>query len=215
MEFSSWLLFTSMVIAATISPGPNVLIVILHSLQHGYKAAIYTIFGNVTALFIYALISAVGVGTLLQTYPQYLIFFRLVGAAYLIYLGLRMISANLTTKVKPEIQQQKTAATPAKPPKAKLFKAALYCSLSNPKSILFFSSIFPQFIRPDVDAIPQFAVMFATIIVSVGTIHMVYAFSAEKSKHLIAKSGFKKNFSWVAGCFFVLFGLLLIPFRRA
>ncbi len=215
MDFSNWLIFAAVVIAATISPGPNVLIVIFHSLQSGYKAAIYTVAGNITALFIYALISAAGVGALLQVYPQYLYVFRLIGALYLIYLGLKLIFS------KPAIVENRFAAASSaqgsqqRPENIELFKGGFYCSLSNPKAVLFLSSIFPQFILPNAPIVPQFIVMFLTIIASVSCIHMLYAMGADKAQNLVTQTGLNNYLTRITGSCFIVFGVLLAPFRRA
>ena len=214
MELSSWILFAAAVAAATLSPGPNVLIVVMHSLRYGKRSALYTISGNLSALFIFALISALGIGTLLKTLPTLMFYFRLTGAAYLFYLGIKVIRAALTSHISAShVFNDKPVAE--RIPGLKLYQEAFICSCSNPKAILFLSAIFPQFINPKHTVLPQFTVMFITIIATVGLIHSLYALAAAKSASVVNTTKIKRRFSLFSGVCFIGFGLLLAPFKQA
>lgn len=83
MDISNWIVFSSIIILVSISPGPNVIAVIIQALESGIKGAAYTIFGNLIALFTIALAAALGVGALLQAAPDVFSIMKIAGGAYL------------------------------------------------------------------------------------------------------------------------------------
>ena len=91
MEFNNWLIFASIITLASISPGPNVLAVVMHTIDAGARGAISTILGNLVALFTIALAAAIGVGALLHAAPNVFAAMKLAGGLYLAWMGIRMI----------------------------------------------------------------------------------------------------------------------------
>ncbi len=173
MTFDTWSLFALAILAASISPGPNVLIV--NTVRYGFRGAFFTILGNLTALFFVASLAALGVGTLIKTMPIAYIMMKWVGGAYLIWMGYKLIASSfmLTSSQAKPIEHHQT-----NPRSSAVYSQAIAVSLSNPKSILFLSAVFPQFLSTDQAIIPQFAVMFASIIFVVALVHGIYAWSS-------------------------------------
>jgi len=94
MEFSSWVIFASIILLASISPGPNVLAVVIHTLDAGARGAISTIVGNLVALFTIAAAAAIGVGALLHAAPNVFMAMKLAGGLYLTWMGIKMIKSS-------------------------------------------------------------------------------------------------------------------------
>lgn len=120
-------------------PGPNTLFVLKNSLssgvRSGYQAALGVFIGDAVLMFL----AYAGVATLIQTNQLLFTLVRYLGAAYLLWLGIKMLYTTLLTKK----QQQPTVTKVAR---GAVFKRALVLSLTNPKAILFYVSFFLQFI---------------------------------------------------------------------
>jgi homoserine/homoserine lactone efflux protein len=89
MELSTWLLFSSIALVATISPGPAVLLSVTNSLTHGFTKSIFSSLGNITGIFVVSSATALGLGAVLQTSTLLFTILKFSGAIYLIYLGIR------------------------------------------------------------------------------------------------------------------------------
>lgn len=87
MNPNTWMLFALAYLLATLTPGPNVLLVVKNGLQHGWRAALVSILGNLGCQAILIGLVAMGVGALLQTLPPLFVALKLAGGGYLVYLG--------------------------------------------------------------------------------------------------------------------------------
>ncbi|GAA2381100.1 leucine efflux protein LeuE [Dactylosporangium salmoneum] len=129
--------------AIVLLPGPNSLYVLSmgarRGVRDGYRAAAGVWLGDAVLMTL----SAGGVASLLHAYPWLFGIVKYLGAAYLAYLGVRLIISTLRRRRDPE---QATAV--AEPKADRPFRRALVISLFNPKAILFFVSFFIQFVDP-------------------------------------------------------------------
>src|ERR1700730_6983314 len=89
MSLQTWWLFVMMTFVVSATPGPNMLLVMSTSARFGYRAAVATMAGCMTALLAMMSISAAGLGALLQAFPSVFDALRWAGAAYLAYLGIK------------------------------------------------------------------------------------------------------------------------------
>jgi len=205
MTFESWLLFAIAITVASISPGPNVLIVMVHSLKYGWKASIFTILGNVVCLFGIALLAALGVGAIIKAEPVAYTILKSAGAAYLIYMGVKIIRSSFDILndmgVLPDSEEQAR-----RPSGFSLTSQSFLVSASNPKSVIFLSAVFPLFLNDGEPLVGQFAIMFATIIVLVATIHLTYAVVASALRHKIVRPKSRAVISRVTGGSFIALG---------
>ncbi len=149
MTVSTWLLFLSVSLAAAFSPGPGVLMAISTATTMGARRALYSSAGNALGVFIVATTAVAGLGLLLKTSALAFGALKVAGAAYLIFLGFKAWrNASLVTET------AETAAAAVQPGAAEAsrlstFRAGLLVAVSNPKAILFFTAVFPQFMPPD------------------------------------------------------------------
>ncbi len=169
MIFETWALFTFAILVASVSPGPNVLIVIINTLKHGARGAVLTMLGNLCTLFAIALLAALGVGALLKTAPLAYSIMKVAGGAYLIWMGIKIIHSSFANMGKLDLNTSNVSQGTRS--RWSIFTEAVLVSASNPKAILFLSAIFPQFLDVTQPIAPQFMLMFATIIAAVGLIH--------------------------------------------
>ena len=203
MEFSSWVIFASIILLASISPGPNVLAVVIHTLDAGARGAISTIVGNLVALFTIAAAAAIGVGALLHAAPNVFMAMKLAGGLYLTWMGIKMIKSSFDSMSPLDIASNGKEGVKS----IEYSIRAMLISYSNPKSILFLSAVFPAFLDNAHPIVPQFAVMFATIIAIVLVIHGTYGFIALRVRDGLVGISARKIMARVSGVTFLGFGL--------
>jgi len=204
MEFSHWLVFASIITLASISPGPNVLAVIINAVAGGVRGAAFTILGNLLALFTIALVAAIGVGALLQAAPSVFSFMKLCGGLYLAWMGFKMLKSSFTPMSAIDASKNAEVSTVVGP--MALMTQAMLISYSNPKSILFLSAVFPTFLTGSGSTLLQFTIMFATIIGIVCVIHGSYALLALRLKGHLVTPRTRQRMARVAGLTFLGFG---------
>lgn len=204
MELTHWLLFTSVITLASISPGPNVLAVIVQALEAGTKGALYTIIGNLIALFTIALAAAVGVGALLEAAPSVFTLMKVAGGLYLVWMGIKLLRHSFTKQPRLQVLEASEPLQPAS--MFTLIFRAMLISYSNPKSILFLSAVFPAFLNQSVALPQQFIVMFVTVIGVVSIVHGAYGFFALRMKRHLMKSQARKLIARLSGFSFLGFG---------
>ncbi|MFZ4535947.1 homoserine/homoserine lactone efflux protein [Propionivibrio sp.] len=153
MTLSVWLGFLLAAILIAISPGPGAAASMSTGLRYGYWSALRVILGLQAALLIQLLAVAVGLGALLQTSALAFNIVKLVGAAYLIWLGIQKWRA-----APQEIDETSLRIAPNR-----LFIEGLLVNLTNPKAIVFIAALTPQFIDPALPQWSQFLVIGLTM----------------------------------------------------
>ena len=103
MEFDSWILFSSIALMATLTPGPAVLLVSTHSVSFGTRQSVPTMLGNISGLFIMALLSVLGLSAIILHSATIFTIVKLTGAAYLIYLGIKLWRNGMLPKQIPGV----------------------------------------------------------------------------------------------------------------
>ena len=204
MELGSWLMFASIITLASISPGPNVLAVIVNTVDKGVRGALFTIIGNLIALFTIALVAAIGVGALLQSMPSVFSVMKIAGGAYLIWMGLKMLKGSFSPMATINSTDSDTTNKIVRP--LSLIVQAMLISYSNPKSILFLSAVFPTFLSSADSTISQFGIMFLTIICIVTLIHGSYAVLTLRLKGHLVSGRTRQWMSRISGVSFMGFG---------
>ena len=130
-------------VAATLiiwAPGPSVLFTIARAIAWGRAVAIATVVGNVLGEFLISILVAVGLGPVLQRYHLAFIAVQWLGAFYLIYLGIYALG-----HVK-ELAESMTAVSVGRPSIVKSIQEGFMVGLLNPKTLVFFAAILPEFV---------------------------------------------------------------------
>ena len=154
MPVETWLLFAGTVILFMATPGPSHLLMFGNSLASGFRRAWPTGAGDLTANLLQMLAAGLGLAALVSAAGSALLYIKLAGAVYLIWLGVRMIQrAGDVSRTAPEGMIRG------------YFWQGFLTSASNPKAIAFFAALFPQFISPDLAFAPQFLALSATYLV--------------------------------------------------
>ena len=197
-------MYLMLVIVATSTPGPAVLFIMTQSTLHGWRKAAFSALGNIMGLFCMGILTVTGLGAILNTSEIVFNAVKYFGAAYLIYLGVRLFFQK-------GLNFQSTENNPAAAhvPSVKIFFQAFGVAVSNPKAIVFLTALFPQFLNIDAPLIPQFFILIFTLMTLSFSFLMFYALMAHKAKTWFAKSGRVRIVSRTSGAIFVGFGVLL------
>jgi threonine/homoserine/homoserine lactone efflux protein len=162
-------------------PGPSVMFAISRALVLGRRGAILTVVGNGIGVFVQALAVSVGLGVIIESNEVLLTVIRLAGAAFLIYLGV--------TAIRNRRAGLDLSAPAVIPTSRHLLRESIIVGLSNPKTIVFFSAAFPQFVVSNGTPIVVQMVMLSVIFVVFGISgDAVYALSAGAARDWFAKS---------------------------
>ncbi len=179
MELHVWLAFASASTALLLIPGPTVLLILSYALSQGRSVALATVAGVALGDLIAMSASLAGLGALVLASSALFILLKWVGAAYLIYLGVKLYrsasGASLGGLAKT------TAASPAK-----VFRHAAAVTSLNPKSIVFFVAFVPQFLDPRAALVPQFSILIATFVGFAAINALAYALLADSLRQRIA-----------------------------
>jgi len=177
MSLQVYLAFVAACIALALLPGPVVTLVIANGLRHGTRAALINIAGVQAGLAIVIGIVAVGLTTLMATMGYWFDWVRFAGAAYLVWLGVKLIRAPV---------EGLTADAPPPPPRGGFFLQGFFVALSNPKLLVFFGAFIPQFMDMSRDHFSQVALLGATFMVIAGLTDVVYAALAGRARRLFS-----------------------------
>jgi threonine/homoserine/homoserine lactone efflux protein len=190
-------------------PGPNMLLVMSHSARFGWRAAIATMCGCMTSLLAMMCISAAGMGALLHAFPTIFDAMRLIGAAYLAYLGVQ----GWRSAVPPDTEASGPVLRESKPA-SQLYRQGMLVAASNPKAILFAAAFFPQFLDPASPKLSQFAILLSTFAVIEVSWYLVYALSGHKLSHYLRQARVMRVFNRVTGGVFIGFAALMATVRE-
>jgi threonine/homoserine/homoserine lactone efflux protein len=143
------LAFAGVCVLLAVTPGPDMAVVTKNALAHGRRGVLLTTTGIALALSIWITATAFGLSALLRTSSEALFVLKLVGAAYLAYLGLRTL---IESRRRPE---EMLARAPAPAPGRAIFRQGFLSAISNPKLGVFFVTFLPQFVAPGQPVLPR------------------------------------------------------------
>jgi homoserine/homoserine lactone efflux protein len=177
MPIELWLAYVAMSFLFAVTPGPAVLLTAGQAIARGFPAGFAVVLGTQLGNLIYFVISAAGLGAILMASETAFTAVKYAGAAYLIYLGIRTIH-YAPKAAAPEEEKVPVWRHP--------FMQGLLNQLANPKSILFWGALFPQFVdfRAD-NLIVQFAILAVTgIVADIITLSTYAAIAARGGKFM-------------------------------
>ena len=210
MTIETLLTFGAVAAVAIVSPGPATLLAVRNGSTFGLRAAIWSSLGNVCGLFCVSAATLLGLGVLLKSSALLFAAVKTLGALYLFYLGLRQLFAR-TSAATTGAHQSASATAPAA---RQLYREALLVATTNPKAILFFTALFPQFIDAGAPLLAQFLVL-TGIFMAISFASLVsYAFVAKHARHLFLQPLIARWAKRLVGALFIAFGAALLTLRR-
>ena len=209
MNWTVWWLFVSTETVLSLTPGPAVLLVLATALRRGATRSIFSSLGILSANTLYFALSATSVGALLLT--SYRIFFlvKWIGAAYLILLGLKALLGKTHALADPaaQIAPERSAA--------RLLLDGFVLQMSNPKAIVFFAALLPQFIDPSRPVALQVTILAVTSVTLEFFILLGYGLAAGRASAVAREPRYAKWTNRVSGMLLIGAGGGLAALRRS
>src|SRR5450432_121371 len=173
MSLQVYFAFVAACIALALIPGPVVSLVIANGLRRGTRAALVNIAGVQAGLAIVIGVVAIGLTSLMATMGYWFDWVRFAGAAYLVWLGIKLIRAPV---------EGVSADAPPPPPRGGFFLQGFLVLLSNPKVLVFFGAFIPQFMDMEKDHFSQVVLLGATFMIIAGLTDAIYALAAGRAR---------------------------------
>ena len=206
MEFGNFPLFVAVSLLTTFSPGPAILLALANTVASGARGAAASSFGNVLGVAVVSVVAMLGVGALLQASAALFLAVKVLGAAYLVWLGVSRWRRR-------EAALEAPAARAASP--RLLFRQGFVVAVTNPKAILFFTALFPQFIVADAPVLPQFVVLTSTFLACSVVAHGSWIMLARFARRWLSNPRYARRFDLACGTAFVGLGVSLLRMARA
>jgi homoserine/homoserine lactone efflux protein len=175
MTIEIYLAYIAACILVAIIPGPSVTLIVANSLTHGTRAGLLNILGGQIGLVLMLGVLVVGLAAVVEAMGQWFDWLRLAGAAYLVWIGWKLLRA-------PD-----TLAEPVRPPRGGFVLQGLLVALSNPKMLLFFGAFIPQFVQPSGDPSGQVLLLGATALVVAALSDGMYALLTGRAGTMLSR----------------------------
>jgi threonine/homoserine/homoserine lactone efflux protein len=208
MTVETWLLFCVTETVLSFTPGPAVLTVVSLALSAGARAGIGASLGILAANAVYFVLSATGIGAILLASYELFFLIKWVGAAYLVWLGLRMLLARGRGF------EPASAATPTTRPVLRPFTHGVVTQGANPKALVFFTALLPQFIQPHSPVPLQVTILAVSSILIELFVLSIYVAVCQRARGMMHRPGFATSLNRAGGVLLIGAGAGLATLRR-
>jgi threonine/homoserine/homoserine lactone efflux protein len=192
VNWDTYWLYVLTEVALSLSPGPAVMLIIACGLAHGARRSTWASLGILSANAIYFAISATALGAVLATSREFFTAVKWIGAAYLVYVGL----SALFGRPSPITVSKATARSSAR---RDLYLAGLTLQLANPKTLIFFVAILPQFVDARLPIGPQMVWLAAGSIIPEFFILAGYGWVASRARRVATDPRYARWTDRIAG----------------
>ena len=207
MSFETWAAFAVASAIMLAIPGPTILLVVSYALSHGRRVASATVAGVALGDFTAMTASMLGVGALLATSAALFTALKWIGAAYLVYLGIKLWRAPVGDGAIPQAEKETNAR--------RIFLHAYVVTALNPKSIIFFVAFLPQFLDPAAPALTQMVVFETTFVILATLNAAAYALLGSMARGAFRKTSVQRIVNRTGGSLLIGAGMLAVGFRKA
>lgn len=209
MSFEHWFAFAAASAVLLAIPGPTILLVISYALGHGRKIAGATVAGVALGDFTAMTASMLGLGALLATSAAVFTVLKWIGAAYLVWLGIKLWRAPVANDSGSTVE-----TSPAERP-LRIFIHTYAVTALNPKSILFFVAFLPQFLDLSRPLFAQMAIFETTFLILATINAALYAWLAAAAGSTIRKPNVRRIVNRLGGSLLIGAGFLTAGLKRA
>ncbi len=206
MAWETYLAFTAATAVVLAIPGPTIMLVIGYALSGGSSTAWHTVPGVALGDALAMTLSLLGMGALIAASAALFTVLKFMGAAYLIYLGIKLWRSPALPLTQRKQKSQNGRM---------LFLNAFGVTASNPKSIAFFVAFVPQFMDSTAPMLPQAVIMVSTFVTLAIINAAVYAYVAAAARQALKRPKVIKAFNRTGGSLLIGAGLLTAVIRRA
>lgn len=207
MTFEIWLTFVAASFALLLIPGPTVLLVLSYALSKGRSVAVASAAGVALGDLVAMSASLAGLGALVLASATLFTALKWVGAAYLVWLGFKLIRSAPSEGLSVPTADNITAS--------RVFGHTAAVTALNPKSIAFFIAFVPQFLTPAAPLLPQFAIFIATFVTLAALNALAYALLADRLRQIIARPSIITWITRAGGAALITMGVLTATLRRS
>ncbi|MBX3538857.1 MAG: LysE family translocator [Chelatococcus sp.] len=204
MSLKAWATFMAASAVVLLIPGPTILLVVSYALGQGRQAAMPLVLGVAVGDTIAVIASLMGLGAILAASALVFTIVKWLGAAYLVYLGIKLWRAD------PALQ---SATSPAKARPMAMFSHAALVTALNPKSIVFFVAFLPQFLDQSRPLLPQMIILAATFVTLAFFNAAGYAILASSARRLVSRPRVLKAVNRTGGSLLVGAGIATATWR--
>jgi threonine/homoserine/homoserine lactone efflux protein len=204
MPLETWAAFAAATSVLLVIPGPTILLVISYALGQGWRTAFPMAVGVALGDFTAMTLSMLGIGALLATSATIFTALKWLGAAYLVWLGIKLFRAGGTLDARP----QEGAAS-----SWRMLGHAWLVTALNPKSITFFVAFLPQFLDAKGDFWTQMLIFEATFIVLAFANAMGYALIASRARSVVSNPRALRAFNKAGGTLLIGAGIATVAVR--
>lgn len=204
------LAFTVVAALVTVSPGADTFLVVRNALRGGRRDGVLTTLGISSGLYFHALLSAIGVSALLAHSATAFLALKVAGAGYLAWLGFQ----SLRSALKPPAAAEPREVAATRVPPSRSFREGLLTNLLNPKVIVFYLALLPQFIAPG-DPVLAKSLLLAAIhgVLGIAWLSTV-AWAVDRSRHFFVRPRLRRWMDGLCGTVLVGLGLRLALEQR-
>lgn len=178
MSLSLYLAFLATCIVLIIVPGPTVTVIVANSLRYGARAGLLNVAGTQLGLAVMIGIVILGLASLIEAIGWWFEVIRLAGAAYLIWLGIKLFRSTGALD----------SPTNAPQPRGGFFFQGFVVLMGNPKIVVLFGALFPQFIDPKGDYLEQVLLLGITAMVTAAVFDSIYAITAGRAGSMLSRA---------------------------
>lgn len=207
MNLGTYLLFLPACFAINLAFGPNNLLSVTNGARWGVRAAVQAAVGRLVAFALMIAVAGIGMGALLATSALAFNIVKWLGAAYLVWLGIRLLRAPAPPLATAESTHKKA------PDLRALTRQEFGVAIGNPKAILVFTAFFPQFVAPQAYAMSYLLLGLSFLLLEVVAIAL-YALLGARVRRLAHGGPALRWFNRASGTMMIGFGLLLAATRR-
>ena len=211
MSLQLWLAYLLALGLLSFTPGPAVVLAMVHGLNFGARRAAATVCGIECAVILLMLAAAGGMGALLAASPAAFFAVKLCGALYLVWLGLRQWHAPVHGAYAKENTLENAAENAAHELNAyQRWLAGFLCNISNPKTIAFMVTMLPQFLQTSRPLAPQLGILMATTVIVDGCSKQAYATIAARLARWLRQGAARRALNRICGGALILMGGVLL-----
>jgi homoserine/homoserine lactone efflux protein len=208
MSFATWITFVIAGALIAISPGSGAVLSMSHGLAYGLRKASATVLGLQLGLLLVLAVAGAGVGSLLLASELAFTVVKVVGALYLIWLGIAQWRAPVHTS------EVSVAGLASHPSFGRRVATGFFTNATNPKGIIFMVAVLPQFISPDYPVLPQLGILAATMVSIDTTVMHGYAFLASSMQRYFRDPHAVRLQNRFFGAVLMAVGMLLFFVKR-
>jgi homoserine/homoserine lactone efflux protein len=209
MAIETMLAFLLVSLVATATPGPAVLYILSAGISSGARGYGPGALGILCADALYFLLSVAGLGTFLLASYTLFVVVKWAGAAYLIWLGLRLLWLALSGT------EYAAVDSPKAPTRTRWLSGGFMVHAANPKALLYFGSIVPQFLRPQGDLLPQIAALGVIHMLTALTVLFAYGLFAAQIRLYARNPWFSRTLYGASGSMLIAAGAGLASLKRS